>query len=305
MRIIVGTFAVAALVGCSTTPDVALEHRSAQDVQARGIAFDDGGMIANVGMANTTCDIETASGIIQSDYNYGAAAEIVVDGGELPAIGPVNVVLTPDEVHLTTPFAAPYQSSYPVDGVVDAGLAEDGFVAATSDGRVIWAGIDGSVQQQVEAAIAPSRLEVDRATGDAYIATPDGVVAVTRTGERFTVAPLGDALIAWDASTDLLYVAADGGTVLEAYDPGGALRWSVELPGAIRSLSEVGSTARVVASVDQGAGGAFVFVDGNSGTITSELPTPSAARSIEVSGNGEVLAVALSTSLHFFDVQER
>ncbi|MCA9566333.1 MAG: hypothetical protein KC656_00750 [Myxococcales bacterium] len=304
MRMIIGTLALTAMVGCSGPDEVALEHRSSQEVQARGLAFDEAGSIANVGMVNTTCNVNTQMGTVEADYDYGNSAETVTDGGELFSLGQVNIVLTPDEVHVTTPDIAPYQASYPQAGVVDAGLTGDGFVAVADDGSVSWSAFDGTPVQDVTTGLSTASgadLVADRSTGNVFLSADQGVFAVGRDGATFEVRS-EPGLVAWDASADALYVATPGTSTLEAYEADGTLRWAVDLDGTIQALTHMGSTGRAALSLDTSAGGEFVVVDGATGMVTSDIATPSAAQRLHVSGNGHVLAVTLPSAVHFFDI---
>lgn len=303
-RMMIGTLALTALVGCTSQDQVALEHRSALETNARGIGFDETGSVANVGMSNTTCDVDTSLGGIQADYDYTADAEVVVDGAELDTIGVVSVVLTPDTVHVTTPDVSPSQSSYAVDGVVDASLVREGFVAVDERGGVVWSGFDGSVQGAFDSGLSGlgASLVADPQSGTAFVANDEGVFAVGTEGEVFQVTDLADALVAWDAASDALYVAQAGSADVHAFEADGTLRWTRQVEGTVAAVTDMGAKAGVALSVDTGAGGSFVVLDGLSGERTAALATPSAASGLEVSGDGGVLAITLPTTVHFFDL---
>lgn len=305
MRMIIGTLALTALVGCAAQDEVALEHRSVLETQARGIALDGTGAIANVGMSNTTCDIETSVAGVQADYDYTSDAEVVVDGTELDNIGVINLVLTPDTVHVNTPDSPQADPSHPAAGAIDASVIQGGYVVVNDSGDVTWSTIEGNVNSEVEAGLdvdGGSSLTTDPSSGTAFVATADGVVAVTSSGETFQVTDGVDALVAWDTAADALYVAQPGSTEVQAFEADGTLRWSSQVEGTVAALTEMGAKGNVALSVETGAGGSFVVLDGASGMRTAALSTPSAAQALEVSGSGDVLAVELASAVHFFDI---
>jgi hypothetical protein len=310
MRIIISTLALSALVGCAAQDDVALEHRSLQEVQARGVALNEAGTVANVGMRTTTCDFGTSSGLIQDDFDYVGTDDRVVDSGVNADLGTVNLVVIPDGIGITTPDGWVDQSEIPAVGVVDAAVLDAGLVEASAqaDGcTVSWRAYDGAVTSQVttDFSCATVDLSADDASGTVFLSTASGVHRVTAEGDVLALDTTPNALIAWDASADALYVAAPGSEEVTAFETDGAVRWSTPVMGGVSALSEMGSTGQVALSLDTELGGEFVVLNGLSGLQTADLATPSAASALSVSGNGQVLAITLPSAVHYFDIATR
>lgn len=307
MRMIIGTLALSALVGCASQDDVALEHRSLQEVQSRGIALNESGDVANVGMSGTTCDFQTDVGVIQNDFDYGPMSEVVVDGGVSPDLGTVNIVLLPDGIGVTTPDGFTTQSEIPVTGVLDGAALDAGVVAVSSsaDGcSVSWHSFEGGVTSSVDLGFdcATAAITADDSTGAAFVSTSEGVHKVLADGTVLRIDSAANALVAWDASADALYVATPGTDVVHAFEADGAVRWESTVGGEVSALSEMGQTGQVALSITTPSAGEFVVLNGLSGIQTSDLATPSAASELAVSGNGQVLAVSLASAVHYFDI---
>lgn len=307
MRMIIGTLALSALVGCASQDDVALEHRSLQEVQSRGISLNESGDVANVGMSGTTCDFQTNAGVIQDDFDYGPSSEYVADGGVSPDLGTVNIVLLPEGIGVTTPEGFTSQSEIPVAGVLDGAALDAGVVAVSSnaDGcSVSWHSFDGGVTSSVDLGFGcdTASITADDSSGAAFVSSSEGVHKVLADGTTLRIDSTPNALIAWDASADALYLSVAGSDVVQAFEADGAMRWESTVSGEVSALAEMGETGQVALSVATPSAGEFVVLNGLSGAQTSDLATPSAASELSVSGNGQVLAVSLASAVHYFDI---
>ena len=303
MRIILGSIAItAALVGCAPQDSVALDHRAALTTQARGVKLSESGEQSQVGMLQTTCEVDTSYAGIGNDYDYTDFDEVVIDSGDDKFL-----VLTPGNIFITDP-QNPDEVGYPVAGVVDAELSGAGFVGlvpVTTEGDCALHWNDGLADASVATlgvdCDADSTIETDAQTGMSFVSTTSGIYQVSRQGSVVQLDDSSNAQIAWDGAADALYAAT--GSTVTALEVNGGERWSVDLDGTITALSNMGSEANATVSLMTSEGaGSFVILSGATGAIESQLPTPSSADTMSVSGNGRVLALTLPGVVHYFDL---
>ena len=111
---------------------------------------------------------------------------------------------------------------------------------------------------------------------------------------------MADALVAFDDSSAGLLAAK--GTTVAAFDAGGALRWESDIGTEIAALTDMGEATGVALSTTDEDGGRFMVLGEADGAVRTSVRTPSAARALDVSGNGEVLAVTLERDVHYFEL---
>lgn len=314
MRWMVGSMiAAAALVGCANPDSVALEHRAELDVQARGVQLSENGRSSHVGMFSTTCEVSTQYAMIGDDFDYDSEQDVVVDLTERPGVGLTAIVITPGKVNVTTPDLFNWSTSYDVLGVVDARITDEGFVAAVvppvagSACGLTWFDTSGQPVASVASlgveCTADTSITTDATTGTTWVSTADGVVRVTRDGSLLAIDGAAFAKVVWDSSAEVLYVGGLGADTLHGFEFDGAQRWSAELAGGITALASMGTSGSAAVSIELADGsGEFVVVNGVTGEVGADLPTPSAAQALDVSGDGNVLAVTLASAVHYFDI---
>lgn len=315
MRWMIGSVVgAAALVGCASPDTVALEHRSELSVQSRGVQLSDDGSSSHVGMFGTTCEVGTQYAMVGEDFDFESDTDTVVDAVVIPGVGMTTAVITPDHVNLTTPDLIQWSSELEVRGVLNARFVDGGFVALQvppeSTDTVCSVGWYDSAGEQIASAAslgvectAASDLATDPATGTAWVSTSSGVVRVTADGTVTPIDGTANARLAWDASAQALYVGAEGSSTVEAFEMDGVQRWSASLPGELTALASMGDAGNAAVSVTLADGsGEFIVLDGATGDIQTDLPTPSAAQALDVSGDGAVLAVTLPGAVHYFDI---
>ena len=306
MRMMIGTLLAAALVGCTAQDSLTLDHRAELTAQTRGVELQHDGEESNVGMYETTCDVNTAYAGMGEDYDYTDDEETVVDG-EIIDGSETYLVLTPGGVHATTPFASPYSTPFVGThyGVVAAQLYAEGYVTVTpqaGDCEVALNGADGSANTLLGVQCdEQSSIATNVQTGMTWVSTDSGVFEIAA-GQATRISTMPNALLAWDATAEVVYAGVAGRSVVAAIEPGGFERWSTTLDGAITALTDMGERGDAAVSLQTDLGGEFVVVDGETGAIQSDLPTPSAAMDLDVSGNGNVLAITLPDSVFFFDI---
>lgn len=307
-KTIVGIVAAVALVGCSAPDGVELDYRAELNASARGVEVNDDGTASNVGMFDTTCDVDTTYAGIGEDYDYDNSTEVVVDG-ELTPAGDTYLVLTPGNVHVTTPDGVQTQHTLEVGGSpVGAQLTGEGnVVTVTPDGGdcnvVVYdsAGNQLSLVQLGVECDQQSSVTTDAVNGTTWVSTDSGIYEVAE-GQVTRVSDLPNALLAHDPAAEVVYAGVAGRAVVTAIEPGGAERWETQVDGAITALTDLGDRASAAVSVAQNGTGAFLVIDGLTGEVTSDLPTPSSALGLSSSGTGQVVAITLPDTVFYFDV---
>lgn len=315
MRALVISLAASSLlVGCSSQDSLALEHRAELSAQTRGVQLTDDGRNSNVGMLNTTCDVGTRYAVVSEDFDYDGDEDRVVDAIELPETGFTALVITENRVNMTTPNRFPITNSFEVEGVLDAEMLDDGgFVAVQVDPTVdvdcavAWYDANGQpstgVNQLGVECDDQSSITADTTNGTSWVSTNSGVFQITPDGTVSLVDDTPNAKVVWDGVADVLYLGALGGEVVRGLEASGSQRWEADLGGTLTALADMGADASAAAGVTLADGtGQFVVIDGVTGEIRADLPTPSAATALNVSANGEVLAVTLPNSVHYFDI---
>lgn len=307
MRMMIGAMMAAALVGCTASDGVELDYRAELNASARGVEVTDDGSSSNVGMFDTTCQVDTTYAGIGEDYDYDNSTEVVIDG-ELTPAGDTFLVLTPGSLHVTTPDGVQTQHTFQVGAVVDAELlADGGVVAVQPDGgdcnvaTYDAAGNRVSLTQLGVECDQQSSVATNPANGTTWVSTDSGIYEVAE-GQVTRVSELPNALLAHDAEAGVVYAGVAGRAVVTAIEPGGAERWATQVDGAITALTDLGDQASAAVSIDQNGTGALLVIDGATGEITSDLPTPSAAHGLSASGAGHVLAITLPDTVFYFDV---
>lgn len=295
-------------VGCSQADPVAVSHRGKVDVQSRGVGLSRDGVVAQIGMWGTTCDVRTRSGMLGADHDFPGTEETVVDGGDDPSLGFATVTVSEAGVHLTFPDDG---TTVDVMGpsAIDGRLVPGGVVLRLdrpSGCEVAWVphgswGPDAVVAVPDEACDPDTSVSPDRDEGELFVVTDDGVLVVD--GSGWSLIPVVADLVAWDPWAGALYAARRGGEVVAAYEKDGALRWEAPVRGRVRALDHLGEHAAASVMLELPGGlGALVVLDGATGGERLDLDTPSAASDLVPSDDGSVLGLVLADEVHFYDV---
>lgn len=307
MRMMIGMMTAAALVGCTASDGVELDYRAELNASARGVEVNDRGTDSQVGMFDTTCMVDTSYAGIGEDYDFDNNEEVVVDGEFTPP-GDTYLVLTPGSVHVTTPDTLLPQFSFEVDNVVDAQLVGNGNIVTVepsgNDCNIVTYDSTGQRVTLTQLGVEcdqQSSVTTDADSGVSWVSTDSGVYEVAD-GQITRVSAMANALLAHDGESGVVYAGIPGRAVVTAIEPGGAERWSTQVDGAITALTDLGTRASAAVSIARNGSGAFLVIDGYTGEITSNLPTPSAAEGLSASGTGDVLAITLPDTVFYFDV---
>ncbi len=296
MRIGLSVMAILGLAACEVAPGQ-FDHEATLQTDARGVALDQSGDVAQVGMFGTTCDVFTSDASVGTDYDYPSEQETVVD------IAPAGVlIISPDRVHVQGHDWT--VSDINVTGVVDAGFSDQGVVAIADTGagcEVNWTDIGSDVA--VDATLCNAGSFDVTPGGAAIVGTGDGVFSVDSEGS--TIIDSTANLAAFDSASGILYVAELGGLEVRGLDLDGTEVWNTQLDGAVRAVTEMGDLGRAGVSIQKfGGHGEIVTIDGLTGEIISRVNTPNAAEDLSTSGDGTMVAVDVADAVHFFRTRE-
>ena len=270
---------------------------SALDARASGFAM--GADQATVAMNDMTCgvQIDTGSVFFDLDLRDGEIQDGVSDGERHLTslmVAPPLVTLIPADQPLGG-------EQYLVRGVRQARMLDDHSFVALSTEADGSCGLRWYTNSQLATHLTLNGAScegdlgfaIDRITGDAFVASPDGVFAVEGALEgRPEVVDLDlDAdLIAWDPTHSRLYAAARGESWLAAVD-GVEPLWAMELPGPVVDLDSAGAPGGLVVAHEDELAHSIVRLDAQ-GAELDFLPFDQTVLDVEVNDAGTVMAVA-------------
>lgn len=278
------------LSGC-TIDQVEFAHQSTVETRARGVGLHHSGSFAQIGMLDNTCDIQTSTGFIGSDFDLVVGEEDKVED----TFGSLALVTGTSGQELYILDREDY-SSYFVDAVsVDQARFYNDGVVILSNCNLTWM---ATQEDQISVGVPCGEgFAVDPNTGAAYLGTPDGLVVASPNDIQTTGVP--GTLIAYDSTLGMVYTATSGdNTVIGVRE--GAQVWSTDLDQPISSLDGMGERGMVAVMIGDSDSGAIVTLDGLTGSISTIFQTPSTANNIDVSGNGSVIAITLDDEVHFY-----
>jgi hypothetical protein len=294
---------VIASVGCTPGGEATdFQYRATLARQTSGLELHFDGEQGHAGMLGTNCPFDTRTGMVTGDYDLPGRDEIIQDA-EPTVLGEITIAaVVDDDVHVLDKTDGVY-THVPVSapGVREARLLTDGVVTLHDDCTVQTRTLDGDVTEVTPVAVCEGAdFEVDPATGIAFVAAgPDGVLL----GADGPVAVPDADLVSWDPATDAFYTARRGGTVLEALEADGTVRWSVQTAGPIHAIDDAGEAHGVAVVMEQPSGRGWIALhDGTTGAENKRGETPSAADALSVSGNGEVIALVRADQTYFYDI---
>jgi len=304
MQAVLTLVAGALFAGCQPQFEGEFRHRSVLQRSTQGLVLLDDGSAGHAGMLGTNCPFETDYGMVTGDYDLPGEDEEVQDIGR-HVLGANSILLVQDHaVHILNKNDGDYAvESLDVSQVI-GGRFFDGGVVTVSGGDagclVDWFGDQGD-GLQVETAGCDA-FDVDPIDGTTYIDTVEGGVRiVTPSGSVDT--PVSGDLLAWDAVSEVTYVASLGGDTVDALTPEGEVRWRTTLSGSIQVLEAAGRRGAAVVMLERpDESGLLVYLDGWTGDELSRLETPSAAKGVSVAGNGGSIALVLDDETHFYGV---
>ncbi len=257
---------------------------------ARGVELTDDSQ-AFVGMNDVHCEVFTRSGSVGADYyEVDGNDAVVASMGDVVAIIGNDGLYVDDKLDWNEPFDPVIASS----SLVDGGLWDGGAVGVSSnDGLVVdWAG-DITLSNRIPAASAPTSTTVDPVTGATFLAT-DGDVLVVDPG---SVTDIGDGdLVAYDASSGVLYTASLGGLQLTGLEVDGNVRFTTGFDAGISLVATRGATGEGIVVTDAAE---LFFVDGATGTVLDSLTLPDTPTAVTSSPSGDTLALTYDGQVRF------
>ncbi|MCO4744372.1 MAG: hypothetical protein KC912_06250 [Proteobacteria bacterium] len=282
---------VLSMVGCSTG-ESQFSHEAEVGVSSRGVALSHEGSRSQVGMAGTTCAIDTRTAAIGSDLDYDDSDEVVQDAA-LVDDRDIFLIQSEGGLHMQSSTALAFAEPTMLGSFQDGRVFADGIVGLDQAEHLQWStGGDADVSG-LRSFDVDTAGQVFVADGDLYRVTPD---------ERVNLAS-NVAQVAVDETAGVLYAVDEGGSSLRLLELDGTLRASVDLGGEILDLAAMGDRGAAVAVVSHGSSGELVLVDGATGEISAWVGTPTPADGVKTSGGGEMIAVTLPGSIHFFSVE--
>jgi len=284
------------LVACAPPAELNLDHLSTMESQTRGVVLMDDGQKGHGAMGITTCQFDTLNGWIISDHDMPTAAEEVTDTWRGSVVG-----VSEEGAHKVMRHAGDVE----VSGVRDARFLPSGelvvFRAVDAGCEVSWT--DSEAAAVVDGAVCEgsgSARAVVASTGE-VVASADGEVVKLSPDDLQGFDDLADFVV-YDRHTDLLYLAMEGDREVRGVTLDGERVWHTVLDGPVTAMQWMGGRGKVVAMIDDPDGGRMVVIDGPSGEVEQEQPTPSADVELSVSEDGTTLAVVTGEEVYFFDV---
>lgn len=304
---VAGTIALA--MGCDA-PAEQFNYQSTLHENTRGVVVGNDGR-AQVGLdLGTTCEVDTQYASMSTDYDYPGDDESVDDIDDRGE-GDVRVVVTSEKgAHIQTEdgFWGGASEDYEVPNAVQSRLLDVGAAVLYNDGGyscgVEWVGgaVDARAPIKGDQCDDITTMSVDPVVGTAFIGGSNGVTAVTPDGTTAVVTDEQSELSEWDATTEVLYVAALGSSTVRGYEADGTELWTASVDGSITGLDDMGLRAAVAVSIQlaDGSGGVRVL-DGATGEPLEDIATPTPADAIRVSDDGRSLALVEEGQVHFYD----
>jgi hypothetical protein len=278
------------MVGCSTG-ESQFSHEAEIGVSSRGVALSQEGTRSQVGMAGTTCAVDTRTAAIGSDLDYDQSDEVVHDAA---IVGDRDVFLIQSDsgLHMQASTALSFVEPTLLGSFQDGRVFQDGIVGLDQSETLQWSSggevdASGLLSFDVDAS-----GQVFMADGDLYRVTPD---------ERLALAT-GVSQVAVDEIAGVLYTVEEAGTQLRILELDGTERAAVDLGGEILDIASMGDRGAAVAVVSHGSTGELVLVDGATGEISGWVGTPTPAEGVKSSGGGNTIAVTLPGAIHFFSI---
>lgn len=306
MRTMSLVMALGLAVGCSGQ-QLQLDRDGGIATNARGVALVGDG-VAQVGMSGTTCEVSTESGMIGTDYDYPGSDDKVQDVAEGDN-GDVVVVVTSDKgAHIQESDGWGWANStdYDVDGATEAVMVAPGTVAVLSDtpsGCVVEYVGDQPATTPLDPAVCDGRVTLtpDPETGSVFVGSNQGVITVLPGSAPQAIVEDPAELSAFDKRALVLYVAALDDSELRAVERDGAVRWTVDVGGAIRDLTVFGDRGVALVSVayEDGTGGLRAF-DGLTGEEVMDQSLYTPADEIVASPDGTAVATVRPGQVDFF-----
>ncbi len=114
----------------------------------------------------------------------------------------------------------------------------------------------------------------------------------------------GSDLVAWDSVTDMLFTAESGSDTVSAITRDGAPVWTTSVSGAIADLEVSSARGTLFVRLENAdLTGSILMLDVVTGELLSSANTVSAARDLELSGDGHTVAAAVAGQVHYLRVQ--
>lgn len=273
-----------------------LRFLSSVQTETDGVALSDDGTVSFAAMAGTTCTLDARFGCPTADDDLPSDHEVVLDhyqGETLAASDDVLHFMAGGNWHPGADLFVPQlrQARLTQAGVLTVhGTVSDCVLDHEGDVR----SVDGVLCGEEVS------VEADR-TGALVALTPEGALRVSSSGIQVLSRDADRAAV--DPSLKQVYLTRVGERSVEAVSNLGRSAWVARLEGPVRDLATRGDKAQVVVLTESDDGlGVVHLLDGSTGAVASSHRIPSADGTLEVSGNGRVLAFVTDDEVHHFEM---
>lgn len=288
--------AVGALAaGCAS--EVELEYQSTLFSETRGLVLHDSGTEGHAAMWGTTCSFDVRTGEVLGDIDAPSETEEVHDVSNRQVLvnSPMGAFALEDEQWEATGTAIGTDARQV--RFTETGVAA--LVQTTDRCSVTWADTENAEVVEVGTSCATDLFEVDPASGHSFVVADGQLLSVSSDG----ITELGEAptTMAWNAATKRLFIGTEG--VVQGLSASGDLEWEAPIAGGeLYSMDDLGVTG-AVAVTTRGSSASLTLLDGATGDLLADLPTPDVGR-VAASRSGEYLGLVLRNEAHFFRVTE-
>jgi hypothetical protein len=289
------------LIGCVSINE-GFNHLSSIQAQYRGVSLNEGGDFAQVGMFNNTCFVETSNGFITTDLDLSIGEEDFVQDtlkGSTLVIGDSGsgiVVLDSDLGYY----------HYPTDSlgqIVNAKFTEEGYAVVSrnrGECSIGWLDTSANIRNTISTDCQIQDLDVDPVTGKVFIAV-DNQIRIGWTEDPPLSLNLEGNLISFNPILSNLYVAKKNETIVTGVLSDDS-RWSVDLGLPVTAIDNIQDTGELVVIAGDIYGGRIFILDGMTGFIETIYTTPGTADEINISDSGNILAISVEDTIHFFSI---
>lgn len=289
---------------------IGFEQESTLFADTQGVALDESGQIGGAAMNTVTCAVYVDQGSIGSDVDpdYEDDETIVDSEPDEDGTGTIGLTVTTNGIHLVKwdDWDSGMLGSFP-SAALDArfGGSSDEIVTIRNDGGSCLVEWLDSAGRDIAATSAAGNCRsglVTLADGTAFVNTTAGVSVVTQSGSE-VVAEAAD-LLAWDPTLDLLFTAERGGETITARRDDGSEVWVSRVNGAIEDIEVLGARGLLAVSVEHvDLTGELVLLDAATGESAAEAQTVRAARGLEASGDGTMVAAIERGQVHYISIR--
>ena len=289
--------AVLAIAASACQSENEMRFVSTLDAETNGVAMSRSGNDSHVGMSGMTCTISTEWGCPIDDADLPTREERVLDHYD-----GMTLATTAGTVHQIDAQGWRRTDDIAAAGVRAARYATKGMMIVHGDADACFVQ-QGDQQTSIPGILCDEGLdvEVDRGGSALFTATRHGVYVVDL--ERGAEKVIEGDLVAWDTTLNQIYTATSGETTVIATQRDGTEVWTTDVGLPITSIATRGDKGQVLVLTESTDGfGNLVRLDGIDGSTLGNSELPDSVGEVEVSGNGQTVAIVRPTEVHYFSM---